>query len=76
LDLIQDKPGAAPLTDIAKHFNPKDHIGCGGVDTVKMNTGLVPCPTGRNHHGKQGAGQKAENITYVSTGKYKLKTGK
>jgi hypothetical protein len=76
LGLIQNKPGAAPLTDIAKHFNPSDHIGCGGVDTVKQNKGIVSCPTGRNHHGKQGAGQKAENITYVSDGKFKLKPGR
>lgn len=76
LNLIQNKPGAAPLTDIAKHFNPGNHIGCGGVETVKLNRGVVACPTERNHMGKQGTGQKAEGITYQSDGKYKLKPGR
>jgi len=76
LALIQNNPSAAPLTDIAKHFNPGNHIGCGGVDTVKLNSGLVACPSKRGHAGKQGPGQKAEGITYKGDGKYKLKTGR
>lgn len=76
LKLIQNSPGAAPLTDIAKHFKPGNHIGCGGVDTVTLHSGQVTCHTKRSHAGKQGPSQKAEGITYNSDGKYKLKTGR
>lgn len=73
---IQNKPSAAPLTDIAKYFLPGIHIGCGSVDSVGMNKGITPCSVGRNHHSKQGPGQKNENITYINEGRYKLRVGR
>lgn len=76
LGLIQNKPSAAPLTEIAKHFVSGNHIGCGGVDSVKLNKGVTPCPVERNHHRQQAVGQKIENITSKSDGKYMLKPGR
>lgn len=76
LGLIQKNPGKAPLTDIAKHFTTSNHVGCGGVDSVSMNKGLLLCPVERNHLNRQSANQKAENITYKSDRKYTLKPGR
>jgi len=76
LGLIQNKPGAAPLTEIAKSFTRDHHVGCGGVDSVRLNKGLVACPVERNHLNRQAPGQKAENISHRSDGKYKLSPGR
>lgn len=76
LKLIENSPGHAPLTDIAKSFTPGHHVGCGGVDSVRLNKGLVSCPVERNHLNRQASEQKTENITYKSDGKYKLIPGK
>jgi hypothetical protein len=35
LSFIQNKPGKAPLTRIAKNFNPESLQGCGSVDSIK-----------------------------------------
>jgi A nuclease family of the HNH/ENDO VII superfamily with conserved AHH len=75
LGLIQNKPGEAPLTDIARSFTANNPAGCCGVDSVPHHKGVVPCPVGRNHLGKQSPGQKNESITYKTDGKYKLKPG-
>jgi hypothetical protein len=66
---IQDDPGKAPLTSIAKHFIHGNKIGCGGVDSVTLHSEHIECPSRRNHKGKQG-------ITYESNGKYQLETGR
>ena len=76
LGLIQHKPGAAPLTEIAKYFTADQSVGCGGVDSVRSNKGFKPCAVERNHLNRQAANQKAENITYKSDGKYSLKPGR
>lgn len=76
LALIQNNPREAPLTGIAKHFKPGNHIGCGGVDSVSLHSGQVACPTKRGHAGKQGIGQNKEGIAYESDGKYQLETGR
>lgn len=76
LNRIQNSPGSAPLTNIAKHFSINSHIGCGGVDSVTLHIGLTPCSVERFHKNKQSMGQKSENITYVNDGKFKLQTGK
>jgi hypothetical protein len=75
--LIQKKPTAAPLTNIAKHFSPRNHIGCGSVDSVVAHAGTEPCAAERNHRGnRQHARQKAENITYQLEGRYSLTPGR
>lgn len=76
LGLIQKKPGAAPLTDIAKHFTPGNSVGCGGADSVRLNKGITQCSVERNHLNRQAVGQKTENITYKCDGKYTLIPGK
>ncbi len=75
LGLIQNKPSAAPLTNIAKYFSTGNSVGCGGVDFVDMDSDFLPCYVERNHRNKQAPGQKNENITYVCNGKYNLKVG-
>jgi len=76
LGLIQKNPGRAPLTDIARHFSPSNLVGCGSVDSVRLNKGLSQCSVERNHLNRQAASQKIENITYKSDGKYTLKLGR
>lgn len=76
LNLIQHKPSAAPLTDIAKHFDRRERVGCSGVDIVSQHKAGTPCPTERNHQGKQGISQIFENITYKSDSTYKLRPGR
>ena len=76
LKLIENSPGQAPLTDIAKNFAPGNHVGCGGVDSVRIKKDLSPCPVERSHLGRQAPGQKTESIAYKSDGKYKLIPGR
>ena len=67
---------AAPLTNIARHFSPRNPVGCGGVDSVSAHQGVEKCAVGRVHvGGRQGAKQKNENIAYESEAPYKLKPG-
>lgn len=76
LNLILKKPRAAPLTEVAKHFNPGNTIGCCGVDAVGHHKGHRNCPVDRNHRGRQGPGQKAERIEYESNGRYQIAVGR
>lgn len=76
VEMIQRKPSAAPLTNIAKYFSPKHPVGCGGVDSVGCHRGIEPCAVGRVHsNNRRGPAQKDENITYHSEQPYKLKPG-
>ncbi|MTV40783.1 AHH domain-containing protein [Duganella radicis] len=76
VSMIQNKPSAAPLTNIAHHFSPRNPIGCGSVDSVSAHHGVEKCAVGRMHaKGSQGVKQKNENITYQSETPYKLKPG-
>lgn len=61
---IYGRPSEARLTSIADHFKLGNHVGCGGVDNVGLHKASSPCPTGRNHFGKQGPLQKPESIRY------------
>jgi hypothetical protein len=72
--LIQHKPTQAPLTEIARHFSKGNKIGCGGVDSVTHHSGKH-CDVERNHLGRQGPGQRNEDITYVRRKQYTLKVG-
>jgi hypothetical protein len=84
LGLIQNDPKKAPLTSVAKHFDPDSNIGCAGHDSVG-DYGKVPakCAVERNHLKRQREGdkkmkiegQKKENITFVSNGKFQLRMG-
>lgn len=76
ISTIQNKPAEAPLTNVARHFSPRNPIGCGGVDSVTAHRGLERCAVGRMHvGGRQSVKQKNENITYVSEKPYKLQPG-
>jgi hypothetical protein len=72
---IQLNPRKAPLTEIAMHFAPGNQVGCGGTDSVTRHKGAHHCAVERNHLGRQGRGQQAENITYVRKAPYVLKVG-
>ncbi|MBT0964172.1 AHH domain-containing protein [Denitromonas iodatirespirans] len=74
-NLIQIVPSKAPLTRIAKHFEPKSKIGCGGVDSIPNHSGQ-PCPVERHHRSQQGPGQKSEQIIYRKDKPYQLKVGR
>ena len=76
VNLIQRKPSAAPLTNVARHSSPDNPIGCGCVDAVQLHKGLQPCSVERRHPGnRQSPGQRKENITF-RTESYKLKPGR
>ena len=72
IDLIQLSPRKAPLTQIATSFQPGSVVGCGCVDSTTTHSSLVHCSVNRNHFRNQGKGQRSENITFESNGKYKL----
>jgi hypothetical protein len=73
--LIQNVPGSAPLTTIARDFSPNHLIGCGCVDSVgEHRLKAKPCAVDRNHENRAAPGQKAESITFKKTA-YKLKPG-
>jgi hypothetical protein len=73
LQLIQKSPRQAPLTGISAHFQPDDPVGCAGTDSTTTHLAAQQCSVGRDHLGKQGPGQKVENITFKSDGRYKLR---
>jgi hypothetical protein len=75
LRLIQNSPRQAPLTKISAHFQPGNLVGCAGTDSTTLHLSEHKCAVGRDHHKKQGPGQKVENITYISDNKYQLKVG-
>jgi hypothetical protein len=56
---------ALALTSIHTNFNPVgDQPGCCGVDSIGAADPSRPCPTGRNHQGRQSPGQQAEAIRH------------
>jgi hypothetical protein len=76
-NMIQRKPTEAPLTNIARHFSPRNPVGCGGVDSVQSHKGLQHCAVDRLHRGnRQGPTQRKENIGFRTEQPYKLKPGR
>lgn len=76
LRLIQNVPTQAPLTTVAASFQPGNPVGCGGVDSTPEHVSTHQCAVGRNHLKRQRKpGQKPENISFESDGKYKLQIG-
>jgi hypothetical protein len=76
VEFIQDAPGKAPLTNIARFFAPESKIGCGGVDSVTQHPRNVHCAVGRDHFGRQGPRQSPENIEFKKGIAYTLRVGK
>jgi hypothetical protein len=70
LNTIVDRPKRARLTNIADHFSLGNHVGCSGVDSVGDHDDSRRCPTERNHHESQGAGQRKEGIKHRAIGRY------
>jgi len=76
LKLIAISPRDAPLTRLARSFQPGNPIGCGGADSTTKHLGVHSCPVGRVHYQAQGPGQRAEKITYRAAEPYQLRVGK
>lgn len=76
VDLIQKKPGKAPLTSVAKYFTPGDLVGCSGVDSITLHRGADSCSVSRNHYKNQASRQRSEDMQYKSNGRYTLEIGK
>lgn len=72
VDDIQSAPASAPLTKIAKHFAPRNRVGCGGVDSVPLHD-AKGCPVDRDHEHQQGPNQQSEQITHKKSKPYVLK---
>ena len=75
MSFIQNRPGKAPLTRIAKNFNPESLQGCGSVDSIKNYNDKKICSIGRNHYKRQANNQIIENIKYKKINKYIFKIG-
>lgn len=73
--MICNTPNLARLTEVADHFARGNPVGCGGVDSITDHRELHRCPTGRDHNGRQGPGQRKEQITYSALGVYMPKPG-
>jgi hypothetical protein len=74
IDTIEQMPAMAPLTQVAMSFPHPSKIGCAGVDSVPTHSEM-PCPVGRDHHGRQGPRQENEGISLRKPLFYRLKAG-